>query len=336
MNRTLFVKLAMFATALAIVVVILGAYTRLSDAGLGCPDWPGCYGHMDVPKEHHEVTAANEAYPDRPVEAHKAWKEMVHRYFAGALGLLILTMAFLAWRNRQHGHQLVFLPILLVAIVIFQALLGMWTVTIKLNPTIVMSHLMGGLTTLSLVWWCAVRQGGLFQARTMYESTLKPLQGIALLALIVVVFQIMLGGWTSANYAALACVDDFPTCHGQWWPSMDFKEGFVLWRGTELNFEFGVLNNDARIAIQMVHRIGAVVSLLVVGLLIWRLFVLQGARNLRTMGMVLLIVLMLQIALGISNVLLQLPLLIAVAHNAIGALLLLTVVTINHAVNPRK
>ncbi|MFO7602325.1 MAG: COX15/CtaA family protein [Gammaproteobacteria bacterium] len=336
MKRTFFVKLAMFATALAVVVVILGAYTRLSDAGLGCPDWPGCYGHLGVPKTDTAISAANEAFPHRPVEIHKAWKEMIHRYFAGALGLVILGMAIVAWRNRQDSQQLVALPILLVGIVTFQALLGMWTVTINLKPAIVMAHLMGGLTTLSLLWWCAIRQGRLFTARTMYESTLKPIQGLALLALVVVVIQIMLGGWTSANYAALACVDDFPTCHGQWWPPMDFKEGFVLWRGTEMNFEFGVLENDARIAIQVVHRIGAVVTLLVIGLLVWRLIVLAGARNLRSMGVVLLLVLSLQIALGIANVLLQLPLFIAVAHNAVGALLLLTVVTINHALNPRK
>ena len=170
----------------------------------------------------------------------------------------------------------------------------------------------------------------------MYESTVKPLQGIALLALVVVALQIMLGGWTSANYAALACGSYFPTCQGQWWPAMDFKEAFVLWRGTQLNFEFGVLHNDARMAIQVVHRIGAVVTLLVVGYLSWRLLVLRGARNLRTIGMLLLLVLCVQIALGIGNVLLQLPLLNAVAHNAVGALLLLTVVTINHAVNPGK
>lgn len=336
MSRPLFVKLAMFATALTVVVVILGAYTRLSDAGLGCPDWPGCYGHLDVPKSHSEISTANEAFPHRPVEAHKAWKEMIHRYFAGTLGFVILTMAIIALRNRKETNQIVGLPIALVGIVIFQGLLGMWTVTEELNPTIVMAHLMGGLTTLSLLWWCSIRQGGLFMARTMYESTLKPIQGLALLALVVVVVQIMLGGWTSANYAALACLDDFPTCHGDWWPPMDFKEGFVLWRGTELNFEFGVLYNDARVAIQMVHRIGAVITLLIVGLLAWRLMMLQGARNLRSMGLVVLFVLILQIALGISNVLLQLPLSIAVAHNAIGALLLLVVVTINHAVNPKK
>lgn len=336
MKSSLFVKLAIFATFLAFVVVILGAFTRLSDAGLGCPDWPGCYGHIDVPEDHADVSAANQAYPDRPVVAHKAWKEMIHRYFAGTLGLVIFTMALLAWRNRHQAGQLRLVPFLLVAIVIFQALLGMWTVTIKLNPAIVMSHLLGGFTTLSLVWWSSLRQGRMFQAKTMYESTLKPLQGLALLALCVVAFQIMLGGWTSSNYAALACGTDFPTCQGQWWPPMDFKQGFVLWRGTHLNFEFGVLKNDARMAIQVVHRIGAAITLLVVGLLAWRLLVLRGARNLRTMGVVLLIVLCVQIALGIANVLLQLPLPNAVAHNAIGALLLLTVVTINHALNPRK
>ena len=335
MNSMLFQKLAMLGVLLAFVVVILGAFTRLSDAGLGCPDWPGCYGHVDVPKSAEEVHQANQAYPDRPVEAHKAWKEMVHRYFAGVLGVLIFVMAFLAIRHRHKPQQQVAVPVFLALFVVLQALLGMWTVTIKLNPTIVMLHLMGGLTTLSLLTWVALRQSRLFVEHRINMPRLNKLHMLALVALLVVIAQIMLGGWTSANYAALACVDDFPTCHGQWWPPMDFKEAFVLWRGTEMNFEFGVLDNGARIAIQMTHRIGALVTLLVLLILALKLIAFSGSRGLRTLGLVLIIVLLLQISLGIANVLMSLPMAVAVSHNAVAALLLLVVVVINHAIRPR-
>lgn len=335
MNTTMFQRLAMISVFLAFVVVILGAYTRLADAGLGCPDWPGCYGQLDVPRGAEEMSQANQAYPDRPVEAHKAWKEMVHRYFAGALGLLILVMAFFAIRSRHNPQQQLAVPIFLVFFVILQALLGMWTVTIKLNPTIVMLHLMGGLTTLSLLAWVALRQSRWFCEHRIDMPRLNKLHMLSLLALLVVIAQIMLGGWTSSNYAALACVDDFPTCHGQWWPAMDFREAFVLWRGTEMNFEFGVLQNDARMAIHMTHRIGAVVTLLVLLGLALKLIAFAGSRGLKTLGSMLILVLLVQLSLGIANVLLSLPMAIALAHNAVAALLLLVVVTINHAIRPR-
>ena len=331
----LFQRLAMLGVLLAFVVVILGAFTRLSDAGLGCPDWPGCYGHLDVPKSADEIQQANEAYPHRPVEAHKAWKEMVHRYFAGVLGVLIFVMAFLAIRQRRNRQQQVAVPVFLALFVVLQALLGMWTVTIKLNPTIVMLHLLGGFTTLSLLAWVALRQSGMFSEHRINMPRLNKLHMLSLFALLVVIAQIMLGGWTSANYAALACVDDFPTCHDQWWPPMDFKEAFVLWRGTEMNFEFGVLDNPARIAIQMTHRIGALVTLVVVLFLAWKLITFSGSRSLRSLGLMLLLVLLLQISLGIANVLMSLPLLVAVSHNAVAAVLLLVVVVINHAIHPK-
>ena len=213
MKKDWFLRLALLTSALALVVVVLGAFVRLSDAGLGCPDWPGCYGNIDVPKTEQEVQLANDAYPDRPVEAAKAWKEMIHRYFAGALGLLVLIMAILAIRNRHSEKQQVYVPVFLVGLIIFQALLGMWTVTIKLNPTIVMSHLMGGLATLSLLWWVSLRQGRLFVQRQSDIGDYSGLRRIALIGLLVVILQIMLGGWTSANYAALHC-PDFPTCRG--------------------------------------------------------------------------------------------------------------------------
>lgn len=331
MQRDLFFKLAILATILALGVVVLGSFVRLSDAGLGCPDWPGCYGHVDVPKSVEEVERANTVYPDRPVEAHKAWKEMIHRYFAGTLGLLIFSLAWLAYRHRHRPGQQVAVPLLLVGLVIFQALLGMWTVTIKLNPTIVMSHLLGGLTTLSLLWWVCLRQGHLFEVDT---NEVRSLGFPALLGLILVVFQIMLGGWTSANYAALHCSDTILTCQGQVIPPLDFKEAFTLWRGSELNFEGGVLENTARMTIHFMHRVMAVVTLIYILWLSLSILLRQRYHSIRLMGLAILLAVLAQVTLGISNVVFMLPLPIAVAHNAGAAILLLTLVTLNSVVRP--
>jgi cytochrome c oxidase assembly protein subunit 15 len=331
MKQGWFLRIALLASTLALVVVILGAFVRLSDAGLGCPDWPGCYGHLDVPKTHHEVQQANSAYPEQPVEAAKAWKEMIHRYFAGTLGLLVFVMAILAFRNRRSERQQVFVPIFLVGLIVFQALLGMWTVTIKLNPTIVMSHLMGGLATLSLLWWVSLRQGGLFVQRLPDTADYSRLRRFALIGLFIVVLQIMLGGWTSANYAALHC-PDFPTCQGQWLPELNISEAFTLWHGTEHNFEGGILDNDARVTIHFVHRFMALVTFIYLGVLALSLLFNQRYRQLNKFGIALAVVLVTQVALGISNVVFSLPLLIAVGHNAGAALLLLTMVTLNHVI----
>lgn len=324
---------ARFVAVIALIVIVLGAYTRLSDAGLGCPDWPGCYGHLDVPKTSDEVARANQLYPDRPVEAHKAWKEMIHRYFAGSLGVLIAILAVWAWRRRAELNTGVALPVFLVALVVFQALLGMWTVTLKVKPVIVMSHLLGGFATLSLLWLFAIREGRRFVREAAAAPTLLRLWvGVALLVLIA---QIALGGWTSTNYAALACTA-FPQCHtGVWWPAMDFKEGFVLWRGLGIDYEFGVLENPARVAIHMTHRIGAIVTLLVVGLL-GVLALRSGIATLRRIGAAILVLLAMQVGLGITNIVAALPLYVAVAHNAVGALLLLGVITLAKAAWERR
>lgn len=331
MKKDWFLRIALLASALALVVVVLGAFVRLSDAGLGCPDWPGCYGHLDVPKTQQEVQQANVAFPERPVEAAKAWKEMTHRYFAGILGLLVFIMAILAIRNRHSDRQQLFVPIFLVGLIIFQALLGMWTVTVKLNPTIVMSHLMGGLATLSLLWWVSLRQGGLFVQRLTSMGDYSRLRRMAFIGLLVVILQIMLGGWTSANYAALHC-PDFPTCQGQWLPNLDFNEAFTLWHGTEQNFEGGIMDNDARVTIHFIHRLMALVTLVYLGALALSLLFNQRYRPLRKFGVALSVILTAQIVLGISNVLFSLPLLVAVGHNAGAALLLLTMVTLNHVI----
>lgn len=326
-----FAKIALVATVLALCVVVLGAYVRLSDAGLGCPDWPGCYGKITVPEEELHIEAANQAYPDRPVEAHKAWKEMIHRYFAGVLGLLVLSLAVIAFRNRKQANQQVFLPLALLGIILFQALLGMWTVTLLLKPLVVMAHLLGGLTTLSLLWWLTLKENQLRQTTAYHHTNVTDpaLQKWAVIGLVVLVLQIALGGWTSSNYAALICTD-FPACRaGQWWPEMDFKDAFILWRGLGVNYEFGVLDHPARTAIHMSHRFGALITFL---LLLWvgiRTMVATAHSRLRWIAWILLAVLFIQVLLGILNVLLSLPLFIAVAHNGVAALLLLVLVTLN-------
>ncbi|MBT2988697.1 MAG: COX15/CtaA family protein [Candidatus Thiodiazotropha sp. (ex Ctena orbiculata)] len=319
-------RLAMITCLLAFCVILVGAYVRLSDAGLGCPDWPGCYGQMVVPTDASAVAAAEQSYADRPLDRGKAWKEMVHRYLAGSLGLAILLLAILAWRGRSHFNQPLMLPMLLLLLVLFQAALGMWTVTLLVKPFIVTAHLLGGFATFVLLGLLVLklRPVGTFHALDTSNSQRWWIR----VSLVILLLQISLGGWTSTNYAALACTE-FPTCYaGSWWPEMDFSEAFVLWRGLGVNYEFGVLENSARTAIHMTHRIGAMITALTLGLLAWYLTRPNSSPLLRRLGITLLLLLALQITLGISNVLGHLPLSIAVAHNGGAALLLLLLVTL--------
>ncbi|MGH8035966.1 MAG: COX15/CtaA family protein, partial [Lysobacterales bacterium] len=258
MNRGI-QRLALIATFLAFLVIVLGAYVRLSNAGLSCPDWPGCYGHVTWPKADHEVNTANEMFPDRPFETHKAWKEMVHRYVAGFLVLLVISVNVLAWKstNAQTGYR----PLagLILAIILIQAALGMWTVTLKLLPIVVMGHLLGGLCTLALTFWLALRSG--LQNRYEPGFTVQKARPWITIGLLVVLAQIVLGGWISANYAALAC-PDLPSCQNSWWPPADFADGFTLNREIGVDYEGGVLDLESRVAIHLAHRIGAVLTLL--------------------------------------------------------------------------
>ena len=324
-SKSLFIA-TVLSVVLTFIVVVLGAYVRLSDAGLGCPDWPGCYGDLLVPGGHAEIAQANEAYPDRPLHQGKAWKEMVHRYVAGFLGLLILFLTIQSWRQKQHRVSTTFL----LAAVIFQAALGMWTVTLLLKPVIVTAHLLGGLTILSLLYWLVLQQTRGRPA--MNEQKFLPW---AFAGLIVVTAQITLGGWTSTNYAALIC-PEFPTCRaGEWWPETNFAEGFRLWRGLGVDYEGGVLDAAGRSAIHLSHRVGAVATLLVVGAVCLRAILLHGGV-LRTAAMATIIVLLLQLSLGVANILFVLPLPVAVAHNGVAALLLLCMVTLVHYSLPQK
>ncbi|MEO7917009.1 MAG: COX15/CtaA family protein [Dokdonella sp.] len=366
-SRTWLLRLAAFATLFAFAVIVFGAFVRLSNAGLSCPDWPTCYGKASWPGHEQEIATANAAFPERAYEGHKAWREQGHRMIAGTLGLLVLAISLIAVWSRPRLRWLIgvsalaaalgigaymkqayivssllsvialVLPFLAaatldrpsawkiatisLAVVIFQAMLGMWTVTWLLKPIVVMGHLLGGLLLFSLLGYVAfslafARDGRIIQPVAL---RLKPMliAGIVLLAL-----QIALGGWTSANYAALSCGMDFPRCLGQWWPATDFSEAFVLWRGIGVNYEGGILDGAARSAIQMSHRIGALVVLLHVG----ALAVLACRRGLARYGVVIGALLLVQIVLGIGNVVLGLPLANATAHTAVAALLLLSLI----------
>ena len=312
-SRTLF-PLVAGAAALAALVVVLGAYTRLVDAGLGCPDWPGCYGHLGVPASGDEIARAEAAFPWLPVDAEKAWTEMVHRYAATALGFAILLILAVTLKNRLPWR----LPAALTALVVAQGAFGAWTVTLKLWPQVVTIHLLGGFATLGLLWLLAI------VVRRPAWQVPPTRNRLATIALGILVAQVALGGWLTSNYAALAC-PDFPTCHGEWLPSMDFRAGFNVLQSIGPNYLGGLLSSDARVAIHIAHRIGAVAVLLTAGVLAVRL----GNRPL---GWMLGGVLAAQLALGIANVAFALPLAVAVLHNAGAAALLLVLVAIKYAV----
>ena len=312
------VVLVSASLALAAVVVVLGAYTRLVDAGLGCPDWPGCYGQLGVPTTAQEVAEAETAFPDAPVDAEKAWTEMVHRYAAATLGAAILAIFALALKAGLPWR----LPAGLVVLVVAQGALGAWTVTLKLWPQVVTTHLLGGFATLALLWLLAL------SLRAPAWRAAPGLRPLTVLALVVLVLQVALGGWLTANYAGLAC-PDFPTCHGEWLPAADFASGFDIAQSVGPNYLGGLMSSDARTAIHLAHRLGALAVLLTSGWLAIRL----GNRPIAwLLGGVLAI----QLALGVGNVLLVLPLSVAVLHNAGGAALLLMLVSVNFAASSRK
>ncbi len=316
-----FQRLTLIAIVVALGVIVLGAWVRLSHAGLGCPDWPGCYGQLTWPAVPVEIEAANEAFPERPVEGAKAWKEMVHRYLAGTLVLLVVALCWQAWRNPlcrpARG-----LATAILGLIIFQALLGMWTVTLKLLPVIVMAHLLGGLATFALLLWMRLR----VRAGPTYRPgpQVRRMRRWVLLGLTVLTLQIALGGWTSANYAAMAC-PDLPTCMNRWWPDTDFREGFVLLREIGVDYEGGILDQPARVAIHLTHRIGAVVTLLTLLLVAFRA---AQASPLKNTAMLLIALVIIQFMLGLQNVWLGLPLANAVAHNGVAALLVAVMVTL--------
>ena len=326
---TSFQRLANVAALVALGVVVLGAYVRLTDAGLGCPDWPGCYGQLlGIPERGFEWDASDHPAA-RPLDAGKAWREVSHRYLAGFLGLLIFALAALAVVRRRETGQRLWLPLALVLGVVVQVLLGMWTVTLLLQPLVVTAHLLGGFTILAALWWLCLDR---WIAPRPPPAKPTALTFAVLVGLVLLGLQITLGGWTSANYAALACAD-FPRCNGQWWPAThaDFAEGFRLPTMSGVDYEHGVLTSPARTAVHFSHRLGALVVTAYLVCLLATAFVSASSarrRGTRKIAAAALLLLGAQVTLGVSNVVYQLPLLNAVAHNATAALLLLALLTL--------
>ena len=387
-------KIAFFAVIVAFVVIALGAFTRLADAGLGCPDWPTCYGHILWPETAEQINSANSVFTETPVETNKTWPEQVHRLFASSLGFISLLLFGLAVKNnpdrrqnvlmtgvvvmlltalvskialkmtwtygaeamhdiydvvvgftvlglflviaasaKQHGTTVSALKLstFLVAFVILQGLFGMWTVTLKVWPQVVTLHLLGGFSVVSTIWILAQRLQGLsWQLPTDSLQQVKALKPLAIAGLVIVFVQIALGGWTASNYAAVAC-PDLPTCQARWWPTMDFLRGFDIFQEIGPSYLGGQMANEARMAIHMAHRIGAIITTVYLVFLFLKLLAVP-VFQVQRLAVVLVAVLLAQVALGLSNIIFHFPLAIAVLHNAVGAVLLLVLVTINHRV----
>jgi cytochrome c oxidase assembly protein subunit 15 len=315
-----FRRLALAGALLAAAVVVLGAWVRLTNAGLGCPDWPGCYGHIYPNAGHGD--------PQTGFRFGKALHEMIHRYFAGTLVLVIATLLVWAVRYRKDRDQPLIPPALLFVVVCLQGALGALTVTLLLKPLIVTAHLFGGLTTLGLLWWLSLDPER--RQLTAREAGLRKYAFVGLAALIV---QIALGGWTSSNYAAVAC-PDLPTCQHSWWPRMDFGDAFVLWRGLDIDYEGGVLANPARMAIHFTHRLGALIAgsiLISLGVLV---ATSADGRRLRAAGGLLVLAVLLQISLGVATVHFGVPLSVATLHNAGAAFLVISMLWLLRALWP--
>ena len=315
-------RLTLFATLLALIVVSFGAYTRLTDSGLGCPDWPGCYGTLSVPESIDQIEKAQAVYPDSPVEVEKAWIEMIHRYIAGILGVMILVIACVSIKLRDQINYSLKWPFFLLGLVIFQAALGMWTVTLLLKPAVVSSHLLGGMTVLGILTFLMHRNYGTHRENFVSNRFERKIIRFSLVLLFI---QIALGGWTSTNYAALACTD-YPTCHGSLIPEMDFSNAFTIFRELGVTSLGEPLSLEALHAIQWVHRVGAIVLLVYLLFVAYILKVNQGFNMWRN---VLILVISLQFIIGIANLLLHLPIVLATLHNLGAALLVVILVGIN-------
>lgn len=311
----------LFTVILVFGVIMLGAYTRLKDAGLGCPDWPGCYGSIIAPTSNTESEI---------IEVGKAWTEMIHRYVAGSLGLLILFITVRSIQLRKSAPHLWPIACVILSLTVFQGLLGMWTVTLRLYPIVVMGHLLGGMAILGFCWLLFLKTNPGVQ-RVPANNLLLTLSYISILVLSI---QIALGGWTSANYAGLVCAD-FPTCQGFLWPKMDVTNAFNLTAVGIFDSPGIPLENTARVTIQMFHRIGALVTTIVLSALSIQL-IMQKNNSLKYMGQMLALTLLAQILLGISNVLAHLPLAVSLLHNAVAAVLLILLITISYKLHAKS
>ena len=319
-------KLVLASIFLALLVIVLGAYTRLTDAGLGCPDWPGCYGTLVVPQSEDLIERANQAFPERPVEAEKAWNEMIHRYFAAGLGFFILVIFLTALTKKMRGNQVpIKLPFLLLVLVCFQGALGMWTVTLNLLPVVVMGHLLGGFTVLSCLFLLYLRltpyriPGG--------DSQIRHYAKFGAIGIAILVCQIALGGWTSANYASMACTE-LPICEGNWFSNLDIAGAFSVPHAE--NYEFGVHDYQERATMHVMHRIGAIITFIYLCWLAISLYKRSSSGLVKRLATMMTLVLGVQVVLGVSNVVFSLPLTVAVLHNAVAACLLLVMVLLTY------
>jgi len=319
-------RLVLLSILLTLIVVGLGAHARLTDAGLGCPDWPTCYGLLDIPRTAEQIVTAEQAYPERPVEQVKAWNEMIHRYFAGALGLLILAIALIAIKQHKLGGP-VKLPLIILAVVTFQAALGMWTVTLKLMPIVVMGHLLGGFTTLCLLFLLHLRLKS--DLASAANTSVKKYQSFALIGIVILTMQIALGGWTSSNYAALTCVE-LPICQGDWLSQLTFEKSFNPIPEHQESYEFGHLSHAERLTIHVAHRFGAIITSVYLLWLALSVFTKTPNRTIRKSCVLVVVTLTAQVSLGISNIWFNLPLNVAVAHNVVAALLMLSLISLTY------
>jgi cytochrome c oxidase assembly protein subunit 15 len=324
-------KLVWVAAFLTFDLIVFGGFTRLTDSGLGCPDWPGCYGLANPFLAHEHIEAAQAAMPTGPVTHFKAWIEMIHRYLAMGIGILIITLMAKAWLQWRKSHNRAFAPLmptLLFGFVCLQGAFGAWTVTMKLQPVIVTIHLLLGLTLLALLAWLGGREDSLLKPvpAEANPAPLRAVRTLAILSAVVLAVQLALGGWVSTNYATLAC-GDFPTCNGTFVPDMDFEHGFTLWRELGKTAAGHFLPFSALTAIHWVHRNFALVVVVVLGVTVWRAW---PHRFLRPTARKMALVLVLQALSGVATVFLNFPLTIAVIHNAGAALLVLLVTMLNY------
>lgn len=320
-----FKKLAWMTVFFTFDLIVFGAFTRLTDSGLGCPDWPGCYGEANPFLAHQEIRAAEALMPTGPVTVVKAWIEMIHRYLAMGVGVLIIASLLIGWRLWRKHHEARYsprLPAFLLFFVCVQGAFGAWTVTLKLQPVIVTMHLLLGMSLLALLTWHAMRQSHHPDVAPAARALRLP----AALAITAVLTQIALGGWVSTNYAALAC-GGFPLCQGEWMPAMDFTHGFTLWRALGMTSAGDYLPFDALVAIHWVHRLFAV---LVVAIVAWVAHKAWKTPGTERLGRLLLWLILLQLSSGIATVWLDWPLTIAVLHNGGAALLILLLTMLNY------
>lgn len=309
--------IALLGFFLALSVVGLGAWTRLVDAGLGCPDWPGCYGYAIFPMSEAEISLANELYPERKFELAKAVPEVVHRYFAGSLGLLIIGLFLYAVLSKPRNSFIVKITATMTALVLFQSLLGYFTVSLKLWPQVVSMHLLGGFATTTLIFLTYLKLREINLGQIDYFSISNSTMRFLNIAFPVLVVQIILGVWLSSNYAALAC-PDFPLCKGQILPDADYVKGLNFAQRIGPDYLGGQLDHQSRVAIHLIHRFGALIVTLY---FLFLAYLFAKEKNYFISGLIASL-LFLQLVLGVSNIVYRLPLYVAIAHN-LGALFLL-------------